>query len=116
MCVSSCVRLRVAVLWTRSYDPKPVTGDPDPIQICVRCGFDTLPIRRPTHEMIQRSILVRAVKTRRRIGSKIVSFHVSIYSYVFSYLLSPVGNCVSIRIISCDRLIYFIGMITWITL
>ena len=40
--VSSCVRLRAAVLRTRSCDPKPVTGDPDPIRICACYRPDTL--------------------------------------------------------------------------
>ena len=68
-----------------SVRSEPITGDPDPTQNCARYEPGTLAFRRPTHEMIQRFVLVHAVKTRRRFGSKIVSFHVSVYSYVFLY-------------------------------
>ena len=51
-----------------------VTWDTNPIRIHVRCGPDILAIRRLTHRMIQRFVPVRAVKTRRRLGSKIASF------------------------------------------
>ena len=56
---------------------EPVTGDPDPIRIRVSCGPDIQAIRRPTHRMIQRFVLVRAVKTGWQFGSKTASFHVS---------------------------------------
>jgi len=46
--VSSHVRLRVAAFQTRSLDPNPVTGDPDPIRIGTRYGLDTLAIQRLT--------------------------------------------------------------------
>jgi len=67
-----------------------VTGDPDSIQNCTRCGPDTLTIRRLTHEMIQRFMLVHALETRRRFGSETASFHVSVCPHVFLYLLLPV--------------------------
>ena len=44
----------------------------------------------PIHGMIRRSIPVHIVKTRRRFGSKTASFHVSVYSSVFLYLLLSV--------------------------
>jgi len=72
---SLCVWLRVTAIWTRLWDP-------DPIHIRVRYGVDTLAIRRPIHELIQSSVPVRVVKTRRRFSSKIASFHVSVCSYV----------------------------------
>ena len=43
-------------------------------------------IRGPIHEMIQRFIPVRMVKTRRRFGSKTVSFHVSGFFILISTL------------------------------
>jgi len=58
-----------------------VVGDPDPIRVRARCGPDTQPIRRPIHGMSRRSVLVRAVKTRRRFGSETALFHVSVCSY-----------------------------------
>ena len=79
----------------------PVTGGPD-----------TQVIQRPTHGTNLRSVPVRTVKTRRRFSFKIASFHMSICSYIFSYLLLPVGVHVTIRIISCDCLIFFFSMIT----
>jgi len=69
------VGLHVTAIRTHSRDP-------DPIRICVRCGADTLAIQRPTHRMIRRSVPVRAMKTRRRFGSKTASFHMSICSYI----------------------------------
>ena len=69
-------------------------------------GPDTQAIRRPTHGMISRFVPVRAVKTRRRFESKIASFHVSACSYVFLYLLLPIDVSGSVRIISCDCMIY----------
>ena len=56
--------------------------DSDPIRIRVRCGPDTITIRIPIYGMIQRSVPVRAVKTRRWFGSKIISFHVSVCSCI----------------------------------
>ena len=58
LCVFGCVLQR---LRTRSYAPNSVTGDTN----YARYGPDTLAIRRLTHEMIQRSVPVRVVKTRR---------------------------------------------------
>ena len=93
-------------------------SDPDPlreIQSCAHYGPDTQAVRRPTHGTIWRPVLVRTVKTIRRFGFKIVSFYVSVCSYVFSYLLLLVDVYVPIHIISCDYLIYFTSMITRIT-
>ena len=111
MCVgvnspSLCVCL---VVWYSNADSlvrsEPVTGDSDLIRIRIRCGPDTLAIRRLTYEMIRRFVPVHAVKTRQR-------FHVSVCSHVFS--LSTVSSrCLFIySIISCDHLIYFTSMIT----
>ena len=63
---------------------RPVAGDPDPIRIRARCGPDTEAIRRSIHGMIRQSVLVRAVKTRRRFGSETASFHVSVRYCVFT--------------------------------
>jgi len=91
---------------------EPVIGDPDPIRIHVRSGPDTLAIRRLTYEMIGRFVPVHAVKTRRRFGSKISSFHVGVCSHVFSiFIVASKCSCIY-SIISCDRLIYFTRMIT----
>jgi len=56
-CEYMCVWLHVAAIRTRSWDPNPVTEDPDPLQeirICARYELDTLAIRRPTHEMTRK--------------------------------------------------------------
>ena len=106
---------RVAAFQTRLVRSEPITGDPNPIQILARYGPETLAIRKPTHGTIQGSLLVRAMKTRRRFGSKTASFHVSIGSYVI--LLFTVVNmylCFTF-IISCNYLIYFISMTICIT-
>ena len=78
--VSMCVRLYVAAFRTHLVRPGPITET----RTFVCWGPDTLTIRRPTHEMIRRFVLVRAVKTRWRFGSKTVSFHVSACYYVIS--------------------------------
>ena len=52
------------------------------------------------------------VKTRRRFGSKTVSFHVSICFHIVSLSIVASRYHVTIRIISCDYLIYFTSMIT----
>jgi len=110
-CIYTCMWL--CVWWYR-----PVWWDPDllrEIYFGARYEPDTLAIRRPTHEKIRRFVLVRAVETRRRFGSKIVSFHVSVRSYVFLYLLLLVDVSASVHIISCDCMIYFISMFTSMT-
>ena len=113
--VSSCVRLRVAVI----SDPfgeiqtRCRRSGPDSDSCCY--GPDTLVIRRLIHEMIRRFVPIRTVKTRQRFSSKTASFHVSICSYVFT-LFTVASMChVSVRIISCDQMIYFNSMITRIT-
>jgi len=99
-----CVRLRVVAIRTRSWDPNLLHE----IQICARCGPETLAIWRPIHGMIWKFLPVRAVKTRRWFGSKIASFHVSVRPYIFLYLLLLVDVSVSVCIIPCDCIIYII--------
>jgi len=48
----------------------------------------------------------RVVKSRRRFGSKIASFHMSVYSCIISLLSLPVDIHVPIYIISYDYLMY----------
>jgi len=62
--------------------------------------------------MIQRSIPVHAVKTRRKFRSKTASFHVSVCSCVISLSTVVSRHIYVTRIISCDHLIYFTIMIT----
>ena len=65
---------------------RPVWWDLDPLQeiwIGARYGPNALAIRKPTHGMIRRSVPVRAVKTRRRFGSKTASFYVSVCLLVY---------------------------------
>jgi len=88
-----CVWLRVAVFQTCSCDPNPATGDPDPIRICIHYGPDTMEIRKPAHGMIRRSVLVRAVKTRRRFSFETASFHVSVCFCLFPYLPLLINTC-----------------------
>jgi len=79
-CVSSCVRLRVAA-------NGPFTWDPDSLQetrICVRCGPNTIMIRRQTDGVIWRSVPVHAVNIRLRFRSKTASFYVSVCFYIIS--------------------------------
>ena len=64
-----------------------VTGDPDLLRIGVCYGPNALASQRPTRRMIQRSVPVRAVKTRRQFSSKTASFHVSVCSCIFSLFL-----------------------------
>jgi len=83
MCTYAFVYHRVRMVACYS-DSDPLVR-PDPIRISPRYGSDTLAIQRPIHEMIWRFIPVHAVKAIRRFGFKIASFHVSVYSCVFSY-------------------------------
>ena len=62
--------------------------------------------------MIRRSVLVRAVKTRWRVGSKTASFQVSVCSHIFSLFTVASSVHVFIRIISGNYMTYFISMIT----
>jgi len=66
---------------------EPVTRDLDLIWICACYERDSLAIQRLTHGMIQRFVLVRTVKTRRRFSSKITSFHVSVCSCIISIFI-----------------------------
>ena len=104
-----CVRLHVAVI-TNLFGETQTRSE-----IYVRCGPGTPAIRRPIHEMIQRFVPVRAVKIRRWFGFKTTSFHVRVCSYVFLYLLLAVDFSTFVRIISCDCIIYFTSMITYIS-
>jgi len=108
--VSSCVWLRDTAFQINSYDPNSITENLD----CVRYKPDTQAIRRPTHGMIRRSVPARTVKTKWRFRSKPRHFMWVFALVSFSYLLLPVGVNVFIRIISCDRLIYFASMIIYI--
>jgi len=87
MCEFMCVWLRVVAISDPFVQSELVTRDPDPIRICARYGPDTLAIRRLTHGMIHRSVLVCAMKTRWRFNSKIKLFHVSVCSCIISLFL-----------------------------
>jgi len=104
--------MHVTVFRTRLVRSELVTGDSDPIRLRVCYGPDSQAVRRPTYEMICRSVSVHAVKTRHRIGPKTASFHVSVCSHIF--FLFTVASSVhgSIRIISCDYMTYFNSMIS----
>ena len=78
--VFSCMLQRFGSVW----------WDPNLIRIRAHCGPDTMAIRRLAHEMIRKSVPVRAVKTRQRFGSETASFHVSVRSCTFPYLPLPV--------------------------
>jgi len=112
VCVSSCVWLRVAALRIRLVRSEPSYRRPGPIRIRAHCGPDTMVIWRPIHGMIRRSVLVRAVKTRRRFGSKTASFHVSVCSCVFTVVSRHLHVAL---IISCGFLLYFTSLITCTT-
>jgi len=91
-CVTVRMNIWVSVCFscsTRSHscDLNPVTEDADLIQSDVQCEPDTLAIQKSTHEIIWRSVPVRAVKTRRRFGPKTASFHVCLF---FTLLLITV--------------------------
>jgi len=103
--VYDCVVQRYRLVW---WDPDRLQK----IQNCVRCGPDTLAIRKSTHRTIQRSIPVRAMKARRRFWSKTASFLVSVCSCAIFLFTVVTGYLCFICIISCDRLIYFTSMIT----
>jgi len=103
--INACVWLLVIAIRTRSWNLNPIR---------VRCEADTQATRRPTHEIIWRSVPVRAVKTRRRFGSKTTSLHVSIYFCVI-FLFTVVSEYLCfLRIILCECLIYSTNMITCI--
>ena len=80
--------------------------EPDPIWTRVRKVSKCQSIWRPTYEMIQRSVPVRAIKTRRRFGSKLVSFHVSVYSCGISLFI--IVSSIYILFVSFYVTIYFI--------
>ena len=87
----------------------PVWWDPDPLRdIGFGAGYrpDALAIQRPIHEMICKLVLVRAVKTRRRFGSKTASFHVSVVLMSFSYL--PLSICICVLLLLFHVIIWCI--------
>ena len=109
LCLYVCVGCVLQCFRPVRWDPNPATGDPYPIRIRARCEPDTQAIRRPTHEIIHRSVSVHAVKTRQQFGSKIASFHVSVCSCVFTVI----GIHLHVTlIISCDFLLCFTNLIT----
>jgi len=124
VCMSTCMYVVCVCVWVYvrvslcsvacCSNFRLVCWDPDPIQIRVRCGTDTLVIRKPIYKMIRRSVLAHTVKTRWQFGSKIASFHVSVCFCVISLFTVINAYLCYIRIISCDRLIYFTSMITHI--
>ena len=96
---------------------RPIWWDLDPlkeIRICTRYGSDTLAIQRLTHEIIWRTISVRALKTRWRFRFKIASFYVSVCSCAIFLFTVVTRYLCFIRIISFARLIYFTSMISCI--
>jgi len=105
--INVCVWLHVTAIQTLSLDLDPLQE----IRIDARYGPNTLAIRKSIHGMIRRLVPVRAVKTRRRFESEIASFHVSVYSHVFSLFTVASSIHVSIRIISCYYMTYFTSMI-----
>jgi len=63
------------------------------------------------HEIIRRFVPIHAMKIIRRFGSKVASFHVSIYFCVI-FLFTNVNRYLCFTCtISCDHLIYFTSMI-----
>jgi len=79
-------------------------------ELCLLCT-QYMAIRRLIHGMIHISVPVHAVKTRRRFGFKTASFHVSVCSCVFLYLLLSV--CVYILLLSFHLTFFYILSI-WI--
>ena len=89
--VSSCVWLRDTAFQINSYDPNSITENLD----CVRYKLDTQVIRRPTHEMIRRSVPARIVKTKWRFRSETASFHVSVCScIIFLFIIASRCQCI----------------------
>ena len=70
--------------WSRSCDPNSVTGDSD---LCCY-GPNTLAIQRPTLEIIQRFIPIRAVKTRRRFRPVSVISCECLFLYIFLFTVA----------------------------
>jgi len=93
----------VRAIWTR-YE----------IQSCTHYGPDTQAIQKSTYEMIRKFVPVRATDTRRRFASETASFHVSVcFHVIFLFTVVNAYLCF-IHIISCDHLIYYTNMFTWI--
>ena len=77
----------------------------DPIWICVRYEPDTLAIWRPIHGVIHRSVLVRAVKTRRRFRNRVISCECSFLCIYRCW------NALLVAFIILDNfLLYFISL------
>ena len=104
MFVFGCVVQRYGTVW---WDQDPLRE----IQIYTLYGSDTLAIRRPTHEMIQRFVSVRTVKTKWWLSSKTVSFHVSVYSCII--FLFIVVSSIYLLLVSFHVTIYFI-LLVWL--
>ena len=98
-----CVRLRVTAFWTRSCGPNSITGDSALCPLRTRYTGDSKTI----HVIIRRSVSVRAMKTRRRFGSKTASFHVSACSCIIFLIYRCQYYIYVISIISCNFLRYF---------
>ena len=105
--VSYVFRCMLQWFRTRSCDLDPLRE----IRSCTRYGSDTQAIRKPTNGMIWRFVPVRAVETRRRFGSKIASFHVSVSSCLFSYLPLSVG--IYILLVSFQVTVWLI-LLVWL--
>jgi len=105
-----CVRLRVAVIGTRLIRSRPITGDLDWCSLWTRYTGDLKTDLLDDPEICT----VNVVKTRRRFESKIVSFHVSVCSYIYFFIYHCQYIYV-ICIISFDCLRYFTIMTTCIT-
>ena len=85
---SSCVCCVLQCLRTRSCDPNSVTEGSDLCMLWTPSTGDSKTI----HEITQRFIPVRLVKTRWRFEPKIMSFHLSVCSYVF-FLVANRCSC-----------------------
>ena len=101
--VFSCVLQRSEPIWW-DLDPLPE------IRIGVQYGSDTVAIRRPIHELIYRSVPVRAVKTRWWFGSENALFHVSVCLLLF-YLFIYTSECIVYLFKLYDYFIFSCGCV-----
>jgi len=97
-----CDWLRVTAFRTHSDDPNSITGDSNLYPFWTRCIGDS----KIDPWMIRRSVLVRALKTRRWFWSETISFHVSVCSCVFLYL--PLSVCVYMLLLLFHVIFYYI--------
>jgi len=85
-------------------------SDPDSYSLQTRYAGDS-----KTDPWDDRPVPICTVKTRRRFGSKTVSFYVSIcFHVIFLFTIINAYLC-PIHIISCDQVIYYTSMFTCIT-